>query len=212
MTERRNRSEFKSSAELLRLTTDEDQRKELLDLISASCGRMQSLVADLLDVARIESGGFTVDRADVDAAGVMEEMRRMFESAAAEKGIRLEVDASGFLPPLYAGRSRLIQILANLVSNALRVTDNGSVRLTVEGDRGKARFSVADTGPGIPAAELPHLFDRFWQVWASHRGGAGLGLAIVKGFVEAHQGTIEVTSEVGKGSLFSFVIPCLRAA
>lgn len=203
---------IKSSAELLQLTTDAAQRKDLLDMISASCGRMESLVTDLLDVARIESGGFTVELTDVDTADVMEEMRRMFESAAAEKGIRFEVDASGFLLPLYADRSRLVQILANLVSNALRVTDSGSVRLTVEGDRERARFSVADTGPGIPAAELPHLFDRFWQVRSSRRGGAGLGLAIVKGFVEAHHGTIEVTSEVGKGSLFSFVIPCLRAA
>jgi signal transduction histidine kinase len=173
-------------------------------------GRMQALVGDLLDVARIESGGFAVDRTDVDAADVMEEMRRMFESAAAEKGIRFEVDASGFLPTLYADRGRLIQILANLVSNALRVTDSGSVRLTIEADRDKARFSVADTGPGIPAAELPHLFDRFWQVRSSRRGGAGLGLAIVKGFVEAHQGTIEVTSDVGKGSLFTFIIPGLK--
>ncbi len=198
---------IKSSAALLQLTTDEDQRKELLDMISSSCGRMQSLVGDLLDVARIEDGGFTVDRTDVDAADVMDEMRRMFESAAAEKGIRFEVDASGCVPPLYADRNRLIQILANLVSNAMRVTDRGAVRLTVEGDRDNVRFSVADTGPGIPAAELPHLFDRFWQVRSSRRGGAGLGLAIVKGFVEAHQGTIEVTSEVGKGSLFWFVIP-----
>ena len=201
---------IKSSAALLELSTDEDQKKELLDMISASFVRMQSLVGDLLDVARIESGGFTVDRTDVDAADVVEEMRRMFESAAAEKGIRFEVDASGFPPPLYADRNRLIQILANLVSNALRATDSGTVRLTVEGDRDKARFSVADTGPGIPAAELPHLFDRFWQVRSSRRGGAGLGLAIVKGFVEAHHGTVEVTSEVGKGSRFQFVIPCLK--
>ncbi|HXH90519.1 MAG TPA: HAMP domain-containing sensor histidine kinase [Thermoanaerobaculia bacterium] len=201
---------IKSSAALLQLTTDEVQRKELIEMISTSCGRMQSLVGDLLDVARIESGGFTVDRTDVDAADVIEEMRRMFEPAAAEKGIRFEADASGVLPPLYADRNRLIQILANLVSNALRVTDRGSVRLTVDGDRDKARFSVTDTGPGIPAAELPHLFDRFWQVRSSRRGGAGLGLAIVKGFVEAHQGTIEVTSEVGKGSQFRFVIPSFK--
>jgi signal transduction histidine kinase len=198
---------IKSSATLLQRTTDEDQKKELLDMIANSCVRMQSLVGDLLDVARIESGGFTVDPTDVDAAGVLEEMQRMFESAAAEKGIRFEADASGYLPPLYADRSRLIQILANLVSNALRATESGSVRLTLEGDRDKARFSVADSGPGIPAADLPHLFDRFWQVRASRRGGAGLGLAIVKGFVEAHQGTVEVTSEVGTGSLFTFVLP-----
>lgn len=201
---------IKTNAALLQTRADEEQR-ELLAMILSSCGRMQSLVNDLLDVARIESGGFTVERTRVEASDVMEEMRRMFESAAAEKGIRFEVDAAGGVRPLYADRNRLIQILANLVSNAMRVTDNGTVRLTVESDQEKARFSVADTGPGIPAAELPHLFDRFWQVRSSRRGGAGLGLAIVKGFVEAHQGTVEVTSEVGKGSLFSFVIPCLNA-
>ena len=198
---------IKSSAALLQATAGEDQQ-ELLTMIASSCVQMQSLVSDPLDVARIEDGGFTVDRTRVDAAEVMEEMRRMFASAAAEKGLRFEVESNGDVPPLYADRNRLIQILSNLVSNALRVTDSGMVRLTVEGDRDKARFSVADTGPGIAAAELPHLFDRFWQVRSSRRGGAGLGLAIVKGFVEAHEGTIEVTSEVGTGSLFSFVIPC----
>jgi signal transduction histidine kinase len=201
---------IKSSAALLQTIAGEDEQ-DLLAMISTSCVRMQSLVSDLLDVARIESGGFTVERARVEAADVMEEMRRMFESAAAEKGLCFEVEAFGGVPPLYADRNRLIQILSNLVSNALRVTDSGTVRLTVEGDRDKARFSVADTGPGIPAAELPHLFDRFWQVRSSRRGGAGLGLAIVKGFVEAHQGTIQVTSEVGTGSLFSFVIPAYAA-
>ena len=202
---------IKSSAALLQTASGEEQ-EELLSMIVNACSRMQSLVNDLLDVARIESGGFTVDRTRVEAADVMEEMRRMFESAATEKGLRFEVDVSGQVPPLYADRNRLIQILANLVSNALRVTDSGTVRLSVEGDRVKARFSVADTGPGIPPAELPHLFDRFWQVRSSRRGGAGLGLAIVKGFVEAHEGTVEVTSEVGTGSMFSFVIPSYAAA
>jgi signal transduction histidine kinase len=201
-----------SSATLLQQITGEDQRKELLAMIRTACDRMQSLVGDLLDVARIEEGGFTVDRTRVEVAEVMEEVRRMFESTAAEKGICFEVDASRVVPPLYADRNRLLQILSNLVSNAIRVTDEGTVRLAVDCDQEKARFSVADTGPGISAAELPHLFDRFWQARSSRRGGAGLGLAIVKGFVEAHQGEIEVTSEVGKGSLFSFAIPCMKNA
>lgn len=196
---------IKTSAALLQTTALEEQQ-ELVAMISSACNQMQSLVNDLLDVARIESGGFTVERARMDPADVMEELRRMFESEAAAKGIRFEVVSSG-ARPLYADRNRLVQILANLVSNAIRVTDRGTVRLSVESDQRKTCFSVADTGPGIPAADLPHLFDRFWQVRASRRGGAGLGLAIVKGFVEAHQGTIEVTSEVGVGSLFTFVIP-----
>jgi signal transduction histidine kinase len=203
---------IKTSATLLQETTGADQKKELLAMILTSCGQMQSLVGDLLDVSRIENGGFTVDCTSVEVADVLEEVRWMFASAAAEKGICLEVDASRDIPPLYADRNRLVQVLSNLVSNAVRVTNRGTVRLAVECEHEKARFSVADTGPGIPVAELPHLFDRFWQARSSRRGGAGLGLAIVKGFVEAHQGAIEVTSEVGKGSLFSFAIPCLKNA
>jgi signal transduction histidine kinase len=202
---------IKNCASLLQRATGEDERKELLTMIHNSCGQMQSLVADLLDVARIEDGGFTVDRASVEVAEVLEEVRWMFESKAAEKGICFEVDASRDIPPLYADRTRLLQVISNLVSNAVRVTDRGTVRLTVGCDHQKARFCVADTGPGIPAADLTHLFDRFWQARSSRRGGAGLGLAIVKGFVEAHQGAVEVTSEVGKGSLFSFVIPLKNA-
>ena len=201
---------IKSSTALLQRTAGENQR-DFLAMILTSCGQMQSLVADLLDVARIEAGGFTVDCTGVAVAEVMEEVRGMFEATAADKGICLTVDTSSDVPPLYADRNRLVQVLANLVGNAIRVTDAGTVRLAVEREDQKARFSVADTGPGISATELPHLFDRFWQARSSHRGGAGLGLAIVKGFVEAHQGTIEVTSEVGTGSLFSFAIQCFKS-
>lgn len=106
---------IKTSAALLQTTADAEQQ-ELLAMIASSCSRMQSLVNDLLDVARIESGGFTVERTRVEIADVLEEMRRMFETAAAEKGIRFQVDASGGVPPLYADRNRLIQILANLAA------------------------------------------------------------------------------------------------
>ena len=199
-----------ASATLLQNGGSESDRIELLGMVRNACRQMQVLVADLLDVARIEKGGFAVDRGPIEVGGVIREMRLMFESAAAAKGISLETDASSAVPALYADRNRLVQILSNLLSNAIRFTDRGMVRLSVNDERDQVRFSVSDTGPGIPAVELPHLFDRFWQARSSHRGGAGLGLAIVKGFVEAHQGVIEVQSEVGKGSLFSFTIPCVK--
>jgi signal transduction histidine kinase len=199
-----------TSAALLQGVTSEDERNELLAMIGNSCRQMQALIADLLDVARIEGGGFIVDRTRVEVADVMQETRRMFESIAAEKGIRFRVDSCSDVLPLYADRNRLLQVISNLVSNAIRVTDEGWVRVTVDSRENMARFVVVDTGPGISAAELPRLFDRFWQARTSHRGGAGLGLAIVKGFVEAHEGAVEVTSEVGKGSCFSFTIPYLQ--
>lgn len=199
-----------AGAGLLQRCSSESERIELVDMMRNACSQMQLLVADLLDVARIEKGGFNVDRTSVDIAGVMEEMRMMFESAAVAKGIHLDIEVRRDIPPLHADRNRLVQILANLLSNAIRFTDRGMVRLTVNYEDDRTRFSVADSGPGIPAEELPHLFDRFWQARSSHRGGAGLGLAIVKGFVEAHEGVVEVQSKVGNGSLFSFTIPHLR--
>ena len=199
-----------TAATLLQRGEGESGRIELLGMVRNACNQMQSLVADLLDVSRIEEGGFIVDPTRVDVPDVMREIRTLFEPAAVEKGIGLEIDDCRDVPPLHADRTRLVQILVNLLSNAIRFRDRGTVRLTVNYEGDHARFSVWDTGPGIPSEELPYLFDRFWQARSSHRGGAGLGLAIVKGFVEAHQGAVEVQSEVGVGSRFSFTIPCIE--
>jgi signal transduction histidine kinase len=106
-----------------------------------------------------------------------------------------------------ADRDRLLQILSNLVGNAVKFTPpGGTITMAAEGEDGAVRFRVSDTGAGIPPEHVPHLFDRFWQATRSDRRGLGLGLPIVKGLVEAHEAHIVVTSTVGQGTTFSFTV------
>jgi signal transduction histidine kinase len=107
-----------------------------------------------------------------------------------------------------ADRGRVLQVFSNLIGNALRFTPaGGSITLGARREEGLVRFSVVDTGPGIPPEHLPHLFERFWQAKEGSREGAGLGLPIARGLVEAHGGRIEVASTPGQGSTFSFTLP-----
>src|SRR5690606_25084713 len=107
-----------------------------------------------------------------------------------------------------ADRDRIDQVLANLIGNAVRFTpEGGHIRVSAERDGERVRFAVADTGAGISAADLPHVFDRFWQAQRSRQGGAGLGLAIARGIVTAHGGEMWVESEQGSGSSFQFTLP-----
>ena len=110
-----------------------------------------------------------------------------------------------------ADHHRLAQVLGNLLSNALKFTpEGGLVSLVVHGDRERVTFGVADTGAGISREHQAHIFDRFWQAPSRKRDGVGLGLAIVKGIVDAHGGTIDVDSELGKGTTFRVTLPRQR--
>ena len=107
-----------------------------------------------------------------------------------------------------ADEPRLLQVMDNLLTNALKFTpEGGSVRVTAALDAGGVRFSVCDSGPGIPPESLPHLFDRFWTTRKDNPTGAGLGLAIARGIVEAHGGGLEVESTPGEGASFHVVLP-----
>jgi signal transduction histidine kinase len=172
---------------------------------------MDRLVRDLLDVSRLEAGVFRVELAPVAGAAVLAELAEQFAALAASRGVRLESTAAEDVPPVRADRARLLQALSNLVDNSLRVTPSGGV-VTVSAVRTHdlVEFSVRDTGPGIPADHLPHLFDRFWQGTRERRGSAGLGLAIVKGIVEGHGGRLAVESRVGEGTTFRMWIPAER--
>jgi signal transduction histidine kinase len=133
----------------------------------------------------------------------------MFVAPAREGGATLVVRVPPDLPIVRADPDRLLQALANLVANALKFAGTGG-RVTLSAEHGPAgvRLSVQDTGPGIAADDLPHVFDRYWQKRrAGGKRGTGLGLAIVRGIVEAHGGTINVESTPGAGSEFSFTIP-----
>ena len=179
-----------------------------LDIIGRSVKRMNRLIEDLLDVARTDSGRLLALQPEVmSLSELLAEIRETFEPRARRKGLTLECELGGGDVMICADRTRVFQMLGNLVGNALKFTVEGSVRVNIDRTHDEVVFTVADTGPGINENDLPHLFDRFWQVTRTQRGGAGLGLPIVKKLVEAHGGRLAVESIAGQGSTFCFALP-----
>ena len=185
------------------------ERAHLAETIHDSVEWMQRLIADLLDIAGIEAGRLSFDPEPVDPIVIVAKALVLFERIAADKSIRIEISGSELVSAVYADEQRVLQALSNLLANAVKFTEPGG-RITmevVESPEGVI-FSVTDTGAGIPAEEVPHVFDRFWH---SRRGGGtrgtGLGLAIAKGIVEAHGGRIWVETAKGEGSVFRFTMP-----
>jgi PAS domain S-box-containing protein len=187
--------------------SSEKERAEHARAILLSADQMDHLIQDLLDITRIEAGRLRIAVEPVELAEVLVEARAMFQRAAAEAKLSIVTELIGSLPRVRADRQRLLQLLSNLIGNAVKFTPpGGRITLRAEALEGEVLLSVSDTGIGIAAEQLPHLFDRFWQAHASRRGGAGLGLVIAKGIVEAHGGSIRVQSEPGRGSTFSFTL------
>ncbi|MDO9018472.1 MAG: sensor histidine kinase [Deltaproteobacteria bacterium] len=177
-------------------------------VIQRSAARMTSLIGDLLDVSRIEAGGLALERAPHAVDALVAEAVEHQRALAEERGVRLRAELPGALPRVDCDRDRVLRVFANLLGNALKFTPAGGdivVRAALDG--AAVRVSIADTGRGIAAEHLPHLFDRYWQARSDNHGGAGLGLAIVKGLVEAHGGRLSVESTPGAGSTFSFTLP-----
>jgi signal transduction histidine kinase len=178
------------------------------DVIERSGRRMNRIIQDLLDVTRMEQGRLTVEQGPVSARQAIADSVEAQEPLATAASLGLEVDVAPDLPPVWADRDRLLQIFENLVGNAIKFTEAGGViRVGAAPRDGDVLFWVSDTGAGISAETLPHIFDRFSQGRRGERRGVGLGLAIVKGLVEAHGGRIWVESTVGRGTTFFFTIP-----
>lgn len=169
--------------------------------------QLNRLISDLLDVASIEVGQFAVIPEDVDLAEILRDTFEAFEPLAAARKVTLDAEPPRRSLRVRLDTGRILQVLANLISNALKFTSEGgkvSIRARPEGD--DIHFVVSDTGAGIPADELERIFERFRQVGKDHRG-VGLGLFISKGIVEAHGGRMWAESEAGSGSTFHFVLP-----
>jgi signal transduction histidine kinase len=181
--------------------------RKSLEMIKRAAESMARMIQDLLDIARIESGNLAVERAAFPLAPFMDDAATMLRPLAEKQRQRLEVTVADGVDSVCADRDRLLQILSNLVGNAVKFTPpGGTITLAAEAEDGAVRLRVSDTGPGIRPEHVPHLFDRFWQATRTDRRGLGLGLPIVKGLVEAHGSRVVVTSAVGQGTTFSFAI------
>lgn len=192
-------------------TVPAEQRAQFVETILNNTQRMQRLVDDLLDLSRIESGGWRPNPTDVDLEAMASEALAGIADGAAAKGLDLRHEIAPPVRRVRADAVALRQVLANLVHNALRHTSSGSITIFAERhSSGGVTIGVRDTGSGIPAEHLPRVFERFYRADASRsraEGGTGLGLAIVKHLVEAHRGRVSAESAPGQGTTVKAEIP-----
>ncbi len=186
-------------------------QRECLEVADREADRLSRLINDLLDISRIEAGTVTFTWETLAPAPLVAEVLTVLQPQAAEVRLTLMADLPPTLPPVRGDRQRIIQILTNLLGNAIKFTPpGGAVQVSAAADGAYLRVQVADTGIGISAPALAHIFDRFYQVDSSHaraHGGTGLGLAITRQLVEGHGGTIQVTSTPGAGTTVEFTLP-----
>lgn len=188
--------------------TEAQQRQ--LQIVRDSSSHLRALIEDVLDISRIEAGQIGLDFADVDLADIVARRVEAFGPEYARKGISLRVEAEGAVPRIRSDRKRAAQIVNNLLSNALKFTDQGSVTVRLRAALDQVEIHVVDTGIGIPASAISGLFNPFTQVirpGGRMHEGTGLGLAISRNLARALGGDITVVSEVGRGSRFEFWLP-----
>ncbi len=187
-----------------------DKSLDALKRIRSNGRHLLGLINTVLDIAKIESGQFSLNLADYALESVVETVRAATESLAETKKLVLKTDVATGLPTGLGDEQRLTQVLLNLVGNAIKFTDSGEVRVSATATNGQFAVSVADTGPGIPVEEQSRIFEQFHQVDNTNtkaKGGTGLGLAIAKQIVEMHGGRIWVKSTPGHGSKFQLELP-----
>ena len=189
---------------------DPGMTKEFLNDVNKEIDRLNRIVSDLLTLVNIDNGGMKLNLADVDIHELLLEQVKRLAPLARENGIELECSAKEALE-ISGDAVKLQQVVYNVIDNAIKYTPRGGEVHTSLARTGKrAVIRVSDTGIGIPADDLPHIFDRFYRVDKARSratGGTGLGLSIVKQIVQLHGGTITATSEEGKGTTFVIEFP-----
>jgi len=188
----------------------EEENRPYLEIIRRNTERMIAIVEDLLALSELEERGPKIDKTEVDMKPMAESILKMFEKRANDKGLMLSLEAPPELPVVQANPGQMEGLLLNLVDNAVKYTERGSVKVRLSTREGQMSIEVEDTGPGISAEHLPHVFERFYVVDKSRSkklGGTGLGLSIVKHIALAHKGSVTVKSRVGEGTTFSVLLP-----
>jgi two-component system phosphate regulon sensor histidine kinase PhoR len=194
---------------------DPPTRERFVSIVHEEARRMQSLVEDLISLSRIEAERFSRPRDALPLTALVEEARAACCGVAGESRCDIRIDTAGDLPPVIGDRSELLQLLDNLISNALRYGRPGTpVRIALRRERDMVRLSVADEGEGIAAEHIPRVTERFYRVDPSRSrslGGTGLGLSIVKHIVERHRGRLSIESEQGRGTIVHILLPAAAA-
>ncbi len=190
---------------------DEETRREFLDRSSEQISRLEWMSNNLLDLSRIDAGIFPLDVRDDDLRDPLRSVVEAHAEVAEERGVGLTVEVPSSPVVLAIDRQRIVQLVTNLVGNALKFTSPGGSVVVRLDDRGpEAVIEVRDTGPGVPPAELPHIFNRFYRgtnTGEARASGSGLGLAIARSIAQMHDGEIQVESVVGGGSVFRVRLP-----
>jgi signal transduction histidine kinase/CheY-like chemotaxis protein len=179
-----------------------------IERIMRAAQRAEHLIRDLLDISAIEAGQFSIDKRQLDTTSIILAAIDSQQGLAASSSVILASDLSPGLPWIEADEERILEVLENLVGNAIKFTMAGGTTTVGASTRGaELLIWVKDTGPGVPEGQLPHLFDRFWQGAKGDRRGAGLGLTICRAIVEAHGGRIWAESQPGEGTTVYFTLP-----
>jgi signal transduction histidine kinase len=190
--------------------TVRDDREALrrIEIVERATKMMETLICDLLDMATIQTGTLTLQFNDEQADSVVNEAIQLHAPLAEEKGLALVNDTHLDGVRVRCDRTRLMQVLSNLVGNAIKFCSPGdTIRIRGSADERSLMLEIEDTGPGIPAADMPHLFEQYWSTARGRQRGTGLGLFICHAIVHAHGGHVTVSSTVGVGTAFRLVLP-----
>ena len=192
---------------------DQDTRKRYLDIVEQETHKLEAIIGDLLDLARLEGGGDRLKSEPVAVEDIFKRITDRHEPSLRDRNISLQIDIAPGTPRILGDAGRLEQALQNLAANAIRHTPaDGTVRLSASPNATACTSTVSDTGPGIPPEHLPRVFDRFYKVDASRAGtavpsGSGLGLSIVRAIIERHGGTVQRANAPDGGAMFELQLP-----
>ncbi len=187
-----------------------NEQKTFLDIAKRNVDRLNRLINEILDFQKLEAGKMALKKEENDINAVVREVYETMLSLAQGKGLSFVINTAENLPKVKFDRDKIIQVLNNLVANAIKVTERGSVNITTTGGDNFIHISVQDTGPGIKIEDIPRLFHEFEQLESAldrKTGGTGLGLVISKEIIESHSGKIWVESKMEQGSTFHFILP-----
>lgn len=197
------------------IVQDEALRQRYLDTVYMQTIHISRLVDDIMQLSRLESGNITVEKLPVDINALASGVAVSMEPAAKSMNTLIRLDQKTDTAIILGDADRIEQVIRNLLKNAIRTTENGTIRIGIEMKQGKVVMSIEDNGIGISPEDLPHIWERFYRIKNQcdehvQEKGSGLGLVIVKKLVQLQDGSIEVTSQLGKGTTFQISFPFFK--